>query len=129
MRSNMKKILSILSALIVILCGMVTVFAGGTVTDPENIVAPQELFSVAAIWYDYLRFRLAPLIIALVLAWSGFRILGPVFFGSNDIDASRVYSSVLKTFGYSILGFMVVLFLPAVINGVKSILVQYAWKP
>lgn len=98
-------------------------------SNQQELETPSDMVQVASTWYDFLRYKLYPIIFGLILAVSGFKLLAPIFFGSSDLDTGRQVSSTIRNIIYALLGYFIILFLPTILKGAVSLIKQYAWSP
>lgn len=94
----------------------------------EEVKLPAEMLGVASAWFDLIRFRIAPLIAGLTLAVCGFSVIAPTFF-SFGRDAEKAYSKVAKTAVFTMLGLLMLVLLPVIVNLAKTTLEAFSWKP
>lgn len=98
-------------------------------SNQQELETPSDMVQVASTWYDFLRYKLYPIIFGLILAVSGFKLLAPIFFGSSAKETGKPVSATIRIVINALLGYFVVLFLPTILKGVVSLIKQYAWSP
>lgn len=95
----------------------------------EEVETPAELLGVAAEWYDFLRFDLAPITMALIFAACGYSLINPAFVSFSSSDSSKIYSKVAQLLTSCLIGFFLLVLLPVIIQGAKGLMETYSWKP
>lgn len=130
----LKRLLLLLLVIIVVLSCAVPAFAvdeteaegGGSINNLQPIGLPNSFKEQIAVWYDFFRFKAAPLVLCLWLVWTGITFLAPAFFPGQ---AAQRLADSLRGFYWALTAFVIILYLPTMLGGIRNIISGHGWTP